>query len=287
MEQNTCLITGANSGIGRAAALQFARLGWRVLLGCRNRERGLEAEAGIRGQSGNREVRLVAVDMSLQESVRRAADEVGKTCGRLDALIHNAADFDLSRKTPVFTKEGVESVWATNHVGPVLLTDLMLDALKKSPRARIVTVASKGLLMHPLLKIRLDDPEFKNGGYSVQKAYYQSKLAQVMYTYWLAERLKGTGVSAACVRVTNVKIDIHRYPNLSPFMKFMYSIKSKSSISPERMAETYVFAATAAELPAGSGSYLDEHNRAVASSAYSRDPENIAKVMELTGKYMH
>ncbi len=286
MEKKTCLITGANAGIGRAAARPMAQKGWRVLMGCRHRERGQAALEEIRAQSGNRDVHLLLVDMSLKQSIRRAAEEVKKKYGRLDVLIHNAADFDISRKQPVFTAEGVESVWATNHLGPVLLTNLLLDLLKKSGQGRIITVASKGLLMHPFIKIRLGDPEFKQGGFSVEKAYYQSKLAQVMYAYWLAEHLKGTGVTAACIRVTNVKIDLSRYPNISSFMKSLYSLKSRSSISPERMAETYVFAATTPELPSGSGVYLDENNRPVSSSAYSRDPDNISQLMEVTEKYL-
>jgi NAD(P)-dependent dehydrogenase (short-subunit alcohol dehydrogenase family) len=286
MERKICLVTGANAGIGKAAAVQLAARGFLVVLGCRHRERGAAALDDIRVQAGGRHAALIHVDMSLKESVRRAAEEITATYGRLDVLIHNAADFDISRKQPVLTAEGVESVWATNHVGPVLLTGLLIKALMKSRQARIITVSSKGLLMHPFLKIRLDDPEFRRGGFSVQKAYYQSKLAQVMYTHWLAERFKGTCIDSACIRVTNVKIDINRYPNLSPFMKRLYAVKSRSSLTPERMAETYVFAATAAELPAGSGSYLNEHNRAVSSSAYSQDAEYISRLMEVTEKYL-
>lgn len=286
MDKTLCLITGANAGIGKAAAVQLAERGFQVLLGCRNRERGSAALEDIRSRTGGKDAALILVDMSLKDSVRRAAEEIKTKYGRLDVLLHNAADFDISRKQPVYTPEGVESVWATNHVGPVLLTGLLMDVMKKSKRGRIITVSSKGLIAHPFLRIRIDDPEFKRGGYSVEKAYYQSKLAQVMYTYWLADRCRGTTITSACIRVTNVKIDINRYPNLSPFMKRLYALKSKSSLTPERMAETYVFASTAEELPAGSGSYLDEHNRAVSSSAYSHDADKISRLMELTEKYI-
>ncbi|MDZ7836004.1 MAG: hypothetical protein U5K84_12450 [Alkalibacterium sp.] len=95
-------------------------------------------------------------------------------------------------------------------------------------------VASQGLMMHPFLKVDLEDPEFRDRKYSVAKAYHQSKLAQVMYTYWLAEQLEGTGITANCIRVTNVKIDIERYPDISDTMKKMYSVKSRFSISPEK-----------------------------------------------------
>lgn len=136
---------------------------------------------------------------------------------RLDVLIHNAADFDISRKKPLFSADGVETIWATNHLGPVLLTKLLEPELSVSEQARVITVSSQGLMMHPGLKVNFEDPEYIQGGFQVDKAYYQSKLAQVMYTIWLAEKYQGTPKTANCVRVTNVKIDVERYPDLSAF----------------------------------------------------------------------
>ena len=96
--------------------------------------------------------------------------------------MHNAADFDIARKAPRFSEDGIERVWATNHLGPVLLTELLLPALRRSPGGRILTVASRGLSLYPRLTVDLEDPEFRKRRFSVQKAYYQSKLAQVMYS---------------------------------------------------------------------------------------------------------
>jgi NAD(P)-dependent dehydrogenase (short-subunit alcohol dehydrogenase family) len=98
----------------------------------------------------------------------------------LDVLIHNAATFDIRQKERVLTEEGIEKVWATNHVGPVLLTDLLLPAVKRSEQGRIITISSKGLISYPFLRVDLADAEFARRKFSVQKAYYQSKLAQVM-----------------------------------------------------------------------------------------------------------
>ncbi len=286
MGDKVCLITGGNSGIGRAAAIQLAQKGINVVIGCRSEERGITAQKRIIDESGNDAVEVLIVDMSSQTSIKNAADEFKSGHGKLDVLIHNAADFDISRKSPEFSEENVETIWATNHIGPVLLTDLLLDELKASDQGRVITVASRGLVLHPFLKVDLEDPEFRSGGFSVEKAYYQSKLAQVMYTYWLADGMKSSKVTANCVRVTNVKVDISRYPNLPSFMKRMYSVKSKFSISPERMAGTYVYLALSEALNGVTGKYFDHKNRPISSSAYSKDKKNIGALMDLTMKYI-
>ena len=278
----TCLITGGNAGIGKAAAIQIAAVGYRVFIGCRNESRGEKALEEIRKASGSEKVELVKIDMSLKASIEDSANLLTGKIDSLDVLIHNAADFDISRKSPVHTEEGIESVWATNHIGPVLLTSLLMEKLKTSDQGRIITVASQGLMMHPSLKVDMEDPEFRNRKFSVAKAYYQSKLAQVMYTYWLARELSDTPLTVNCIRVTNVKIDLERYPEISGFMKFLYSIKSRFSITPEDMARTYTYLATSADLSGISAGYFNEKNKQVKSSGYSYDREQIDAVMDLT-----
>ncbi len=286
MDNKICFITGANSGIGKAAAIQLAQLGFYILIGSRNKERGLFAATEIRDKSKSDLVEIIEIDMSLKESIIKATKQIKDRFKKLDVLIHNAADFDLSRKKSILTKEGIETIWATNHVGPIFLTNQLMDLIRKSEQGRIITVASQGLMLHPRLTIDLKDPEYKTRNFSVSKAYYQSKLAQVMYTYWLAEKLTGSLITVNCIRVTNVKIDIKRYPNLSGLMKFMYSIKSKFSISPNEMAETYTYLATSSDLNRTTGKYFNEKNKIVDSSAYSKNEKNIEELMNLTMKYI-
>lgn len=286
MSKKVCLITGGNAGIGRAAAIQLAEQGADVMVASRSRDRGEEAVAAIKRESGNDTVSLVIMDLSSKPSIQAACDAFKADHDRLDVLIHNAADFDITRKEPVYSEEDVETVWATNHIGPVFLTHMVMGELSRSEEGRVITVASKGLLTHPFLKVNLEDPEFRKGSFRVAKAYYQSKLAQVMYTYWLAERFRGTSMTANCVRVTNVKVDMDRYPNVSSFLKWLYSIKSRFSISPERMAETYVWLALSPDVAGASGGYFDENRHRVASSRYSTDPTNIRLVMESTERYV-
>ena len=285
METKICFITGANSGIGKSAAIQLAQLGYYVLMGSRNKERGLKAVAEVIDKSKSALVELIEIDLSSKESIRHAAQKINERFEKLDVLIHNAADFDISRKQPIQSVDGIETIWATNHIGPVLLTNQLLDLIKKSEQGRIITVASKGLMLHPRLIVDFNDPEYKARQFSVPKAYYQSKLAHVMYTYWLAKKLSGTNITVNCVRVTNVKIDISRYSNLSSLMKFMYSIKSKFSISPDEMAKTYTYLATSADLNKTTGKYFDEKNQTVDSSSYSKDEKNIEDLMNLTLEY--
>jgi len=287
MDVKICLITGANSGIGKSAAILLAQEGHKVIIGCRNRQRGEQALDEIRQRCSFANVELMIIDMSSQTSIRQLSDDLHKSIESLDILIHNAADFDISRKDPLFSADHIETVWATNHLGPVLLTQLLLDLLRQGRQSRILTVASKGLLLFPFLKIDFEDPEFKNRKFSVTRAYYQSKLAQVMYTYWLSEELKDTRITANCIRVTNVKLDLSRFPNLSKLMIFLYSIKRKFSISPDEMAKTYLFLATAQELEGISGKYFNEKNQVVDSSEFSKSRENINKLMILTFKYFH
>lgn len=287
MPKQVCIITGANSGIGKAAAVQIIQNGYHVVLACRSRTRGEIAQKEINQQAESDASELMVVDMSLQSSIRSFARDFLTKFGSLDVLIHNAAAFDVTKKEPVFTAEGIESIWATNHVGPVLLTDLLMEALKSAEQGRIITIASKGLVVYPNLSIDINDPEFRTRKFSVSKAYYQSKLAQVMYTYWLAEKLSPTRVTANCIRVTNVKIDIeNRYPDASRLNKFMYRIKSSFSISPEEMAKTYTHLAVSPEVRETSGKYFDDPETMVESNSYSKEMDNINQLMENTYSFI-
>lgn len=286
MVQKICIITGANSGIGKAASIQIARAGHQVIMACRSKQRGETALKEVQKLSGNTSVSLMLVDMSLQSSITTFSKQFLESYNHVDVLIHNAAHFDLTQKHPQKTTEGIESVWATNHIGPVFMTDLLLPALKTSQQGRLLTVSSKGLIVYPTLQVDLEDPEFNQRKFSVQKAYYQSKLAQVMYTYWLAEQLKKTNVTANCIRVTNVNIDLSRYPHLSWVKRSLYALKSRFSITPEEMAEIYTYLALSDEVKTVNGNYFNEHQQPVQSSSYSRDPEHIKKLMIMTMKYI-
>jgi NAD(P)-dependent dehydrogenase (short-subunit alcohol dehydrogenase family) len=187
-------------------------------------------------------------------------------------LIHNAANFDHTLRQPTLTEDGIETVFATNHVGVFLMTNLLLDMLKKSAPSRVITVASKGLITYPFLDIEFDNLNGEKK-FNLQHAYYHSKLAQVMFTYDLAERLKGTGVTVNCVRVTNVAIPDERLTHLPIALRKIYNLKRSMGITPERQAETYVYLAASPEVEGITGGYWDENNHQVRSNtnSYKRD----------------
>jgi NAD(P)-dependent dehydrogenase (short-subunit alcohol dehydrogenase family) len=280
------MITGANSGIGKAAAITIARQGHQVIMACRNREKGEVALREVKAKSGNDTVELMMVDMSLQSSIRNLSDAFLAKYKCLDVLIHNAAIFDITQKKATYTAEEIESVWATNHVGPVLLTELLWNALANSAQGRVITIASKGLIAKPFLKVDLEDPEFKKRPFRIENAYYQSKLAQIMYTYWLAEQGQEHHITANCIRVPAVRVDIEKYSGLPTILKKVYAFKSKFSLAPEEMAAGYAYLATAVELNNVTGFYFDEKMKSVNPGKYAQQDREIENVMNLTMNYL-
>lgn len=277
LSEKTIIITGANSGIGKAAAIKLAELGANVVMACRSAERGTQALEDVRRLSNSDKVSLMLVDMASQASIRQFVEEFQKKHQRLDVLIHNAANFDTSLKKPVITADGVETIFATNHLGVFLMTNLLLDLLKASAPSRIITVASKGLVAYPFLDIEFDNINGQRQ-FSPQHAYYHSKLAQVMYTYELAERLSGTGVTVNCVRVTNVALPEDRISNQPKWLQNIYKIKRRMSITPERQADTYVYLAADPAVENITGGYWDENNRQVSSNRNTYNRETMRRL---------
>ena len=281
LRNKTIIITGANSGIGKAASIQLAELGANVVMMCRNKERGEQALEDIRTVATGGLIELILVDMSSQKSVRNAVKEFLNRHSQLDALIHNAASFDLNQKKPVMTSDGVESIFATNHVNIFLMTKLLLDTLKQSVPSRIITVASKGLMTYPFLDIEFDNIQGEKK-FSVNHAYYHSKQAQVMFTFDLAERLEGTGVTVNCVRVGNVAIPDSRLAHLPKFLLKIYAMKRKFALTPEKMAKTYVWLAADPALNDITGKYWDAPDTPVKANKNAYDRETQQRLWDAT-----
>jgi NAD(P)-dependent dehydrogenase (short-subunit alcohol dehydrogenase family) len=248
MTGKTVLITGGTGGIGKAAAIGLASMGARVGITGRDRARAEQAATAIGAESGNPEVDVFVADLSSQAEVRRMAGEVLATYSRLDVLVNNVGGFWAHRHTTV---DGLEHTFALNHLAPFLLTSLLLERLTDSAPARIVTVSSGAQSMG---KIDFDDLMGEQD-YSGQRAYNQSKLANVMFTYELARRLEGTGVTATALHpgMTNTAFSAED-PSRSmapivfaarPFMK-----------SPKKGAETAVYLASSPEVEGVTGRYF-------------------------------
>ena len=232
-----CIITGGNSGIGYQAAKQLADKGWQVTIFCRSKERAESACETIISETGNSHVSYLLADLSDLTSTKTAIENYIQTQGALDVLINNAADFDLSIKQPVLTKDGLEKQFATNVVTPFLLSQSFISLLKESESGRILNISSQGLQAYPFIKLNFDNLKGEQS-YSPSKTYYQNKLALLMLT--LAMRARYKDVTIQAIRVPSVKVDMKRYSHLSSFMKNLYKLKSRFSISPEEMAQTYV-----------------------------------------------
>src|SRR5438105_1169400 len=186
MAGKTVLVTGGTSGIGKATAVGLARLGARVGITGRDTARAEAAAAEIRAASNNSAVDAFAADLSSRTEVRRLAREC---YAQLDVLVNNVGGFWAHRH---LTADGLEHTFALNHLAPFLLTNLLLDRLTASAPARVVAVSSGA---HARGRIDFDDLQGERD-YSGQRAYSQSKLANVMFTCELARRLEGTGVTA-------------------------------------------------------------------------------------------
>ncbi len=272
LKAKVIIITGANSGIGKAASIQLAKLGATVIMACRSEERGSQALDEVRPAAESSKVSVMHVDMSSQKSIHQFVFGFKERYKRLDVLIHNAANFDHTQKKRVFTLDDLETVFATNHLGPFLMTCLFLDVLKASAPSRVITVASKGLISYPFLDIEFDNLNGERR-FNLQHAYYHSKHAQVMFIFDLAERLRGTGVSVHCVRVGNVAIPNERLAHLPKWMLRMYEVKRSFSMTPEKMAETYVWLAAGPIGEQQTGGYWDAPNIKAKANKNAYDTE--------------
>jgi NAD(P)-dependent dehydrogenase (short-subunit alcohol dehydrogenase family) len=248
MEPKIALITGATEGVGKATAVGLAQRGYRVLLHGRNPEKARAAQAEVIATSGNAAVDVVLADFASLDAVRQLAGEVSQTYPRLDVLVNNAAGMFAERQT---SADGLEMNLAVNHLAPFLLTHLLLDSLKAAPAARIVNVSSSG---YKQAKPDFTDLQAERG-YAMQSVYFNSKLFTLYFTLDLAERLRGTGITVNAVHPGVVRTQLAR--DFRGPMKWLFAVMMPLFfISPEKGAETSVFAATAPELDGVTGRYF-------------------------------
>ncbi len=248
MQGKICIVTGANSGIGKATALGLAQMGATVVMVCRDRARGEAAQSEIKAKSGNDAVDLLLADLSSQQSIRQLAENFKQRYTRLHVLINNAGAFYLTRHESV---DGLEMTFAVNYLAPFLLTNLLLDVLKASAPARIVNVASES---HEAGYIKMDDLQAKKR-YRPMRAYGQSKLALVLFTYELARRLHGTGVTANCLHPGFVATHIAQ-GSLWPIARTAAKSIFLFGISPEEGAKTSIYLASSRDAEGVTGKYF-------------------------------
>jgi NAD(P)-dependent dehydrogenase (short-subunit alcohol dehydrogenase family) len=244
----TVLITGATNGIGKAAALELAKQGATVVIVGRDKTKTEAVTIELRSASGNKNVEYLLADLSSQASIHKLAEDFKTKHSRLDVLINNAGGFFDTRKTTV---DGLEYTFAFNHLGYFLLTHLLLDVLKASTPSRIINVSSSA---QGLARLDLDDLQSEKN-YGGLTAYNLSKLANVMFTYELAKRLKGTGVTVNTLHPGVVKTGFAS--DSSGFMGFFFGlVKRFAGLTPEQGADTVVYLAMSPEVKDVTGTYF-------------------------------
>ncbi|GLX69644.1 SDR family oxidoreductase [Paenibacillus glycanilyticus] len=282
------VITGATSGIGLAAAQELAVRGANLGIVARNASKANEVADRLRASTGNRiTVDVFIADMSSQRSIRQAANEILEKCQKIDILINNAGAMFVNHK---LTEDGLEMTMAVNHFAPFLLTTLLLERLMESEHARVITTSSHGHKM-AMKGIDFDDLSGKRffgflgklkGGPNFR--YGETKLANILFTAELAQRLKGTNVSAYCFDPGLVATNFNR--DNGWMARMTTAAMMRFARTPEKGAETLIWLADTDEKNLESGRYYAD-KQVGTLSAQARNTEAAKKLWEVSESHIH
>src|SRR5262245_19816249 len=272
MNGKVCVVTGATSGIGKAAATALARMGAQIVLVGRDRGRAEAAAAQI-GSTSTSSPKVEIADLASMEQVRALAGRLA-TLERIDVLINNAGLVLGERRA---TPDGFEHVFAVNHLAPFLLTNLLLPNLTASAPARVISVTSDA---HTAASLNLDDPNLERG-WDSWRSYANSKLANILFTRELARRLDGTGVTANCAHPGVVRTGFGREGK--PLLRLGTTIARPFFLSPERGADTIVYLGSSPDLAGETGGYYVKRQRREPSAA-ARDDAAARKLWDISEK---
>jgi NAD(P)-dependent dehydrogenase (short-subunit alcohol dehydrogenase family) len=246
------LITGANSGLGKATAVGLVARGYRVVLVARHPERGEAGRREIMAASGREAVDLLVADLASQSAIRALAETFNARYPQLDLLVNNAGNSFMTRQT---SPDGIEMSLAVNHLAPFLLTHLLLDTLKASAPARIVNVGTR---LNTAMDF--DDLNWERRPYRGLAAYGQSKLGNLHFTLALAERLAGTGVTVNCVHPGVFRSNLGSSGGPSPrWLAWVTTLSKPFLPAAEKAANRVLYVATTPELNGITGRYYGNH----------------------------
>ncbi len=272
MDGRTVIVTGASSGIGRATATALARAGARTVLTARDASRGRDALDAVRRSSGSEDVHLVLFDLGDLGSVRAGAAELLDGNPEIHVLVNNAGLVLSERRETV---DGYEATFATNHLGPFLLTELLTDRLVASAPARVVNVTSDA---HKSARRGLDFDDLQSErGYRGMQAYGRSKLANILFTTELARRLAGSGVTANCAHPGVVATGFGRDGDTKGVFAFGLKLIKPFVLTPEKGARTSVYLASSPEVAGVTGKYFVKCAEASPSAA-AQDADAAARL---------
>jgi NAD(P)-dependent dehydrogenase (short-subunit alcohol dehydrogenase family) len=277
MEENTLknkivLITGATSGIGKETALGLAKLGATIVFTTRDSLKGEKTRNELIAATNNENIDMLQCDLASFESIKNCCKEFKSKYDRLHVLINNAGVWDFKRRT---SKDGIENIFATNYLAPFLMTNLLLDVLKKSNRSHIINLTSG---MH-YGTINFNDIEFKQN-FSGIKAYRQSKLGLILFTRLLAKKLEGGNVTVNCVHPGMNKTDLGR--DAGGFSRMIFKLMGKD---PKIGAETSIYLASSPDVENITGEYFAK-KKIKRSSKESYDMDLAKQLWDVSKKYV-
>lgn len=261
MEPKTVLITGATSGIGKETAIDLAFRGWKIIIPSRDITKGELIKQEIQHITGNQEINVYQCDLASFASITQFCQQVKNDYQYLDVLINNAGVWEMAFSE---TSDGIERNFGINHLAPFLLTHLLIDLLLASPSARIINTSSSA---HYFGIIDFDDLEGRKK-YSGFKSYSQSKLANVLFTKYLADALKSSPITVNCLHPGVVSTRL--FDKMSPLTKGFFRLMM---ISPKKGAETTIFLATSETVKEKTGFYFHKKK--------PRKPSKEAENMEI------
>lgn len=273
MNGKTCVITGATSGIGYGIAKGLAARNFQLVLIGRNRNKGNAVVESLKRLTDNSAISYFNSDLASQKQIREAGMEISERHPKIDVLINNAGVWTSRWE---LTEEKIEKQFAVNHLAYFLMTHLLYPNIAGSPDGRIINIGSDS---HKFGKINFHDLNLQ-GSYHGLKAYGQSKLANLLFTYELHRIKKEQHVSVYCVQPGLVKTDIG-VKHTNPFHSLMWKLRRLGGVSPEQAAETAIYLATAAEAGGKSGLYWDK-SRPKPSSERSRNPDDAVRLWKLS-----
>ncbi|NBC48548.1 MAG: SDR family NAD(P)-dependent oxidoreductase [Gammaproteobacteria bacterium] len=274
LKDKTALVTGANSGLGKAISRALAARGARVLMVARDPERGEQARAELEAATGNERLELLIADLKSQAQVRRLAEEVKERAPALDVLVSNAGTAFPKR---CITEDGIECTLAVNHLAPFLLTNLLLESLKAAAPARIVNVGTR-----INYSMELGDLNWEGRSFRMMRAYVESKLGMLHFTRELAKRIRGTGVTVNCVFPGVFKSNLGGTDGAQGFFwKAVSLLVGWALAQPEKAAERVIYLLESPEVADVSGEYFGDCE-IISLPAQVGEPATNARVWEIS-----
>ena len=276
-DPKVAVVTGASSGIGKATAFQLARLGFTVIAMGRNPARSLDAVADIRRELPNARIWPVIADLASLAQTRRAAAEIAGITGRVDVLVNNAGAMIEKR---LVTEDGLEATFAGNHLGPFLLTNLLLPQLCAAPAARIINVSSIGHTMIP--DIAWDDLQMVQE-YNAMRAYAQSKLANILFTRALSGRLASAGIMVNAMHPGMIASRFALSAGEQVRLAYHEAEAAGHTVSEDAGADTIIWLAAAPEAAVETGGYFVGRTRSETSAAAAND-DSAGRLWEISSR---